>query len=112
MRYGELKSVFDTVEQTFWELEIDYYMIGALARQVWYEKVNLKFKITKDVDYAALIGSHEEYQKVKDHLIEKEGYLESKKNAFVLITPEGIQVDILPLVKLSQMSALKFQGWE
>lgn len=77
-------------------MEIDYYMIGALARQAWYEKVNLKFRTTKDVDYAALIGSHEEYQKVKDHLIEKEGYSESKENAFVLITPEEIQVDILP----------------
>lgn len=90
MRHTELKPVFDTLEKVFSTLDIDYYLIGALARQVWYEKAGLSFRTTADVDYAVLMGSHDEYEKVKKYLKENEGYTDSKQNAFAVFSKEGI----------------------
>jgi|GEM_PF-4865231 len=38
IREGELKDVFDELEEAFENLNIDFYLIGALARDVWYAR--------------------------------------------------------------------------
>lgn len=43
---GELKEVFDALEDTFKANEIDFYMIGAIARNIWYAKGDEKFRTT------------------------------------------------------------------
>ncbi|UKJ07283.1 nucleotidyl transferase AbiEii/AbiGii toxin family protein [Solitalea lacus] len=110
MRHNELKHIFDILEKAFESLGIDYYLIGALARQVWYEKADVNFRTTKDVDYAALIGSHEEYDRVKEYLITNEGFTEHRGNAFVLISPDGIQVDILPFGEIENGGSVDIRG--
>lgn len=75
---------------------MDYYLIGAIARQIWYEKAQIRFRTTKDVDYAVFVGSYEEYDTVKNYLIEQEGYSSVKENEIVLISPDGLTVDLLP----------------
>lgn len=110
MRHGELKHIFDTLERCFEELHIDYYLIGALARQIWYEKEGMEFRTTKDVDYAVLIGSTEEYQAVRRYLIDMEKFSEYKGNAFALISPDGIQVDILPFGETETDGEVTFSG--
>lgn len=42
----ELKQVFDTLEKVFTFLKIDYFLIGALAREEWFKKANLEFRTT------------------------------------------------------------------
>lgn len=71
MKNKDLEPVFNTLEHTFAALGIDYYLIGAMARQIWYEKADMHFRTTKDIDYAVLIGSQKEYQKAKKHLVGK-----------------------------------------
>lgn len=110
MRHAELKHIFDILEKAFENLGIDYYLIGALARQVWYEKADIDFRTTKDIDYAALIGNHEEYDKVKEYLITNERFTESRENAFVLISPDGIQVDILPFGEIEDDGSVDITG--
>lgn len=110
MRQEELKPIFDTLEQAFTTLGIDYYLIGALARQVWYQRADLRFRTTKDIDYAALIGSYEEYEQVKQHLIENAHFTASKENAFVLIAPDGTQVDILPFGEIEEDGVTRVNG--
>tara|TARA_R110002124_G_scaffold106373_2_gene258038 strand:+ start:261 stop:1019 length:759 start_codon:yes stop_codon:yes gene_type:complete len=110
MKHAELKNVFDTVEKTFTELSIDYYLIGALARQIWYEKAEMKFRTTRDIDYAILVGSHQEYEAVKQYLIENENYIAVMENAFVLISPDGLQVDLLPFGDIESQGSVKIEG--
>lgn len=110
MKHAELKNVFDTVEKTFTELSIDYYLIGALARQIWYEKAEIKFRTTRDIDYAILVGSHQEYEAVKQYLIENENYIPARENAFVLISPDGLQVDLLPFGEIESQGRVKIEG--
>lgn len=110
MTNEELKRVFDTLEKVFATLGIDYFLIGALARQEWYGKADLNFRMTKDVDYAVLVGSHDEYRSIKSFLVANEGYTESTGNAFALITPDGIPVDILPFGEIESDGNVEIEG--
>ncbi|OJV13256.1 MAG: hypothetical protein BGO21_15110 [Dyadobacter sp. 50-39] len=110
MKHTELKNVFDTLEKAFTELSIDYYLIGALARQIWYERAQIKFRTTRDVDYAILVGSHQEYETVKQYLIKNENYLPIRENTFVLISPDGFQVDLLPFGEIESQGSVKIEG--
>ncbi|MOA07530.1 hypothetical protein D3C78_1272330 [compost metagenome] len=57
-----------------------------------------------------MIGSREEYDKVKEYLVTNEGFAESRENAFVLISPDGIQVDILPFGEIEDDGSVDITG--
>ena len=42
IKEGELKEVFDELEEAFAHLNIDFYLIGALARDIWYARGDKK----------------------------------------------------------------------
>src|SRR5215217_3660618 len=92
----ELKEVFDAVEDAFSNLGIDYYVIGALARDIWYSKENKLSRATRDADFAMLVGTEAQFKEVKEYLKNKKGFQDSKGNMYVLFSPNGHQVDILP----------------
>lgn len=92
----DLKEVFDALEEAFVNTGIDYFLIGAQARDHWYQKGGKTSRETRDVDFAVLVGSQEEYNQVRNFLYEHKSYQGTKDNSFVMITPGGIQVDILP----------------
>src|SRR5271165_4393842 len=96
IREGELKEVFDDLEEAFQALNIDFYLIGALARDIWYARGDKKFRTTKDIDFAIMISNKEDYEAVRGYLKEHKSYRDIKNNSFVMLTPAGIQVDILP----------------
>jgi len=96
IRLGELKVVFDDLEVIFNQMQIDFYLIGALAKEVWYTGSGQLQRTTKDVDFAVFIASKKDYEDVRAHLTETKNYTESKNNAFIMISPDGIEIDILP----------------
>ena len=63
LREGELKSLFDTLEEAFEATGTDYYVIGALAKDVWYSQGDILSRQTKDVDFAVLVGSQEVFKR-------------------------------------------------
>jgi predicted nucleotidyltransferase len=96
LQRSELKEVFDAVEDAFSNLGIDYYVIGALARDIWYSKENKWSRATRDADFAILVGTEAQFEEVKEYLKAKKGFQDSKGNRYVLFSPNGHQVDILP----------------
>ncbi len=54
IREGELKEVFDALEKAFHAKQIDFYLIGALARNIWYARGSKGFRTTKDLDFAVI----------------------------------------------------------
>lgn len=96
LQRSELKEVFDAVEDAFSNLGIDYYVIGALARDIWYSKENKLSRATRDADFAILVGTEAQFEEVKEYLKAKKGFQDSKGNMYVLFSPNGHQVDILP----------------
>jgi len=96
IREGELKDVFDALEEAFEQSGADYYIIGAMAKDIWYSRGEKIMRQTKDVDFAIQVGSQEEYMAIRKYLKEKKGFADYKGNEFVMLTPGGVQVDILP----------------
>ena len=60
MDYSALKPVLDTIEPARGTLGVDYYLIGALARDIWYQRSQINSRATRDVDFAVLVGSDQE----------------------------------------------------
>ena len=110
IREGELKEVFSAIEQAFKAIGIDFYIIGAIARDVWYAKGNKSFRRTKDVDFAVLVSSEEEYMALRKYLKEHYNFKDTKQNAFVMFAPGNIQVDILPFGEIEINDAIDFKG--
>jgi len=92
----EMSEVLETLQEAFEVLHIDFYLIGAVARDIWFAESGRTTRRTKDVDFAIYVGTREEFEAVKEYLKEKKGYQDSRENMFVLLAPTGLQVDILP----------------
>lgn len=110
LQRSELREVFDAVEDTFSNLGIDYYVIGALARDIWYSKENKLSRATRDADFAILVGTETQFEEVKEYLKAKKGFLDSKGNNYVLFSPNGHQVDILPFGAIEIDEKVKIAG--
>lgn len=62
------------------------------------------------MDYTILLGSHQEHKTVRQHLLYNKNYVPARENAFVLILPDGIQVDLLPFERIQSQGSLKIDG--
>lgn len=110
VKESELKEVFDALEEAFKHLGIDYYLIGAIARDIWYARGNKSFRKTKDVDFAALVGSQAEYEAIRQYLKDHKQFQDTKGNSFVIMTRSGIQVDILPFGEIEIDDGVQLEG--
>lgn len=110
IREGELKEVFSALEEAFNATETDFYIIGALARDVWYARGQKSFRGTKDVDLAILVSSHAEYDAIRIYLRQHSQFRDTKENSFVMISPLGVQVDILPFGEIEIDDGITLQG--
>jgi predicted nucleotidyltransferase len=121
IREGELKEVFDALEEAFHAKQIDFYLIGALARNIWYSRGSKGFRTTKDLDFAVMISNKEDYEAVRSYLIAHKGFRATKGNSFIMISPAGVEIDILPFgeieidddIKLSEtgLTSIKINGF-
>ncbi len=110
IRDGVLKEVFDALEEAFAANGTDYYIIGALAKDVWYSKGGKFMRQTKDVDFAVLVGSQQDYENIREYLRMHNDFQSSKGNSFVMLSPNGAQVDILPFGEIEIDDAVEMAG--
>jgi len=81
---------------------IDFYLVGAVARNVWMTGINniAPRRTTGDIDFAVLINDDGVYEALKTYLIITEGFQPYKGNEYVLIWKENLEVDLLPFVAI------------
>lgn len=91
-----LKSILTNVVSVCKELQIEYFVLGATARNIWFAAGNEKPETTKDVDFALYVAHPDDYINLKHRLIYEYNYVKSTVNEYCLITPQGRQVDLLP----------------
>ncbi len=86
------------LEQGFEKFRVDFYLVGAVARDVWMTAINEipPNRITRDIDFAIFIEDKGIYENLKSYLIEIEHFQPSKENNFVLLWQGRMQVDLLP----------------
>lgn len=92
-----LQRIYDDLEESFKKIDVDYYLIGAQARNLWYEKKKISKLYTQDIDFVVVVPAGERYDQLKKYLAEQKKYTISSSNAFALISPEGVPIDLLPI---------------
>lgn len=110
LRQEGLKPLFEALERGFNLLGIDFYLVGAIARDTWFAHKGIEPLGTKDVDFAVYIPSKEDYEKLKKYLSEKEGFSTSTQNQFVVFSPQGLQVDLLPFGEIEVEGKVMIEG--
>ncbi len=88
IREGELREVFDALEDAFNATGTDFYLIGAVARNIWFSRGSKSFRSTKDVDMAILVGSQENYDAIKQYLKDKQNFILFQNNSFGMRTAD------------------------
>lgn len=85
------------LERGFEKFGIDFYLVGAVARDVWMSGINkiAPRRTTGDIDFAVLINDKGVYEQLKEYLVNEEGFQPTKENAFVLIK-DNTEVDLFP----------------
>ena len=96
LRNEALRDIILALEEALEKIGIDYYLIGALARDAWFQQEKIISRTTADVDFAILVPQKEKFEELKTFLAREKGYVETKGNSFAMISPGGITVDILP----------------
>lgn len=96
LRNEALRDIILALEEALEKIGIDYYLIGALARDAWFQQEKIVSRTTADVDFAILVPQKEKFGELKTFLAKEKGYVETKGNSFAMISPGGITVDILP----------------
>jgi predicted nucleotidyltransferase len=91
-------EMLKALERGLAHFNIDFYLIGAVARDVWMRGIHkiAPRRTTRDIDFAVLINDKGVYEQLKDYLIQKEDFQPYSGNSFVLLWKDRGQVDLLP----------------
>ena len=102
-----IAEVLFALERGLNKYNIDFYLVGAVARDVWMSAINgiPPSRITGDIDFAVFIDDKGTYEKLRDYLIKTEGFSPYTTNNFVLIWKKVIQVDLLPFGAIEDENA-------
>jgi predicted nucleotidyltransferase len=96
-------QVMAALQRGFDQFGIDFYIIGAVARDIWMTQIYSEpdQRMTKDLDLAVFITDTAAYEVLQTWLVEQEGFVETKSSSFCLIYPLAtaagrVVVDLMP----------------
>ena len=109
---GQFKEIFLALERGFNKFGIDFYLVGATARDVWMKGIHdlPPKRATSDIDFGIMIKDSFVFDDLKSYLIEEEGFIPSKNNEFVLIWKDKSQVDLIPFGDLESEGIVTVKG--
>ena len=101
-RFNNFKLDFDKLEKCLKEVDFDFYVMGALARDMLFSNGQINTRATADVDIAVFINTKDDdrYQLLRNKLIDKYGFTGTNDNNFALTSPDGTTIDLLPFGKI------------
>jgi len=101
LRQHKLKDLFLILEEVFAKFNIRYYVLGALARDIWYAKEKIRSRATRDVDFAVYVFSDDQYKKITKELVDHHHFYKIKDVPFRLRTPFNYTIDLIPFGGIS-----------
>ncbi|QKG58774.1 hypothetical protein GKZ68_20370 [Hymenobacter sp. BRD128] len=71
---------------------IDFYIVGAVARDIWLTQIydEPDRRITKDLDLAVFIHDTAEYEALQAWLVAQEGFVLAQSSTFCLLYPQPL----------------------
>lgn len=112
IRQGHLREVFIELESVLKKLNINFYLIGAVARDIWISGVH-KIKtprFTKDLDLAVMVSSVQEYDNINNHLLNSGHFRSIKENPCKLIFKDQYEIDLLPFGAIEKEETVELKG--
>jgi len=100
---NELGDFFETVHDKFKEMSLDFFVVGAIARDIlFYEVFDAKIPLrgTSDVDLAICVKSWKDYDRAINELI-RSGDFEKERDRQRLKYKKNLRVDIVPYGKIA-----------
>jgi len=109
---GNYKEILEALERGFSKFGIDFYLVGATARDVWMRGIHEvpPKRATSDIDFGIMIKDSYIFDELKNYLTEVEGFTSYKENAFVLIWKDKTQIDLIPFGDLEQEGVVTVNG--
>jgi predicted nucleotidyltransferase len=106
-QHADFEEMFTALEQCFRLYGIDFYLIGAIAKNIWMDKIHRAAlsKATKDFAVAILIPNKQTYEALKQHIVKEYPFAASQSNAFSFIWKEKYVVDLLPFGEIENEAA-------
>jgi predicted nucleotidyltransferase len=103
----QLSEMLSALERGLNKFDIDFYLVGAVARDLWMSAIHdiPPSRITGDIDFAVFIDDKGTYENLQNYLIDIEGFSPYKGNVFVLVWKGFIQVDLLPFGEIEDKNA-------
>ncbi|MEM8529123.1 MAG: hypothetical protein AAGG68_31115 [Bacteroidota bacterium] len=105
-----LKPIIKDMQTASERLNIDFFGVGALARNVWYVMNDEAARGTKDVDFGIYVSTAQMYHQLKSILIREFSYTQISENPFCLMSPYQIPVDLLPFGAIEQAGKVMIEG--
>lgn len=96
LQQEHLGQLFDLLNRAFDEVGVHYYVLGALARDIWLETERKQVRATRDVDFAVYVEVKEMYEQLQSHLTNEYGFERVKHAPARLRTPFGYTIDLIP----------------
>lgn len=105
-----LHEMFVVLQRGFQVFGIDFFLLGAFARDIWTTHLH-KIRVTRttnDIDLAILVSNNEKYDNLVNYLVENENFT-TTKNKFCLLYDNRIQVDIIPFGEIENTE--NYDAW-
>lgn len=98
IRQESLHEVFHLLENHFSKLNINFYLIGAVAKDMWMSGIYdmALGRITADLDLAVLVEDQGQYERLKEDLVKTGRFYALKENKYAMLFDNRIQIDLLP----------------
>jgi predicted nucleotidyltransferase len=103
----DFKKMFLALENSLKYFNIDFYLVGAIAKNVWMSTIHKQglSRATKDFDIAVLIPTKKIFNLLKEHLINVNKFTASSNSAFCIIWKEKYFIDLLPFGEIENEDA-------
>jgi predicted nucleotidyltransferase len=108
-----ISEMLTALEKGLNKYNIDFYLVGAVARDVWMTAINdiPPSRVTGDIDFAVFINDKNTYADLREYLINVEGFIPYKGNGFVLKWKNIIQIDLMPFGEIeAKPSTITVEG--
>jgi predicted nucleotidyltransferase len=97
LRSGPMKGTLDALEAAFRHFDIDFYLIGAFARDLWIDHLDHlpTRRATLDIDFSIYIREYDQFKALKTFLVEEHRFRLTDE-PYRLFSADEVVIDLIP----------------
>lgn len=102
-----IAEMLSTMENIFRQQGVEYYLVGAFARDIHLSKgtTYTNTRKTKDIDIAIMLASEEQFYAVKEALLQTQQFTAHPTETIKVYYQQRIEIDLLPFGEIENEKA-------